>query len=128
MMLVKTKLIHSGIHGLGCFADEDIEEGQTVWRLDPGIDLIFTEEQFKTLPEAFQLFLKKYCYCPSHEKELQYILCVDHARHLNHSENPNLSETPETNYANRKIKKGEELTCNYLVFDRDADYKLKHDV
>lgn len=125
MMLVKTRLIMSPIDGLGCFADEDIEEGQVVWRLDPGVDLIFTEDQFKKFPEAFQLFLRKYCYSPSHEKELLYILCVDHARHMNHSENPNLSETEETNIANRKIKKGEELTCNYFVFDKEANYKLK---
>lgn len=123
-MLVKTKLIHSPIHGLGCFADEDIEEGQTVWRLDPSVDLVFTQEQFDKFPEPFQLYLRKYCYSPNHIQEHQYVLCVDHMKHANHSESPNLSETDETTYANKKIKKGEELTCNYFDFDKEAKYKL----
>lgn len=125
MLIVKTQLKYSEIHGLGCFADEDIKKGQIVWRFDEGIDLIFTEEQLKQLPSSFKEFLKVYAYSPMSEAEKTYILCADHARHMNHSENPNLDETPEgLNVALRDIKKGEELTCNYKQFDKDASYKL----
>ncbi len=45
MLVVKTFLKFSPIHGLGCFAGEDLKKGQLVWRFDPGIDLTFTEEE-----------------------------------------------------------------------------------
>ena len=125
MLIVKTHLKYSEIHGLGCFAGEYIKKGQTVWRFDSGIDLVFTEEQLKKLPSPFTDFLKVYAYSPLNEAEKKYILCADHARHMNHDKNPNLLETPEgLNVALRDINSGEELTCDYTQFDRDASYKL----
>lgn len=125
MLVVKTHLKYSDIHGLGCFAGEDIKKGQLVWRFDEGIDLVFTEEQLKELPSSFSEFLKVYAYSPLSESEKVFILCADHARHMNHSEDPNLLETPEgTNVALRDIKKGEELTCDYNQFDKEASLKL----
>jgi uncharacterized protein len=125
MLLVKTELKYSGIHGLGCFAGEDIKEGTIVWRFDPGIDLEFTEQDLKKHPASFNEFLKVYAYSPVTELEKKYILCSDHARHMNHSDNPNLGETPEgMNVALRDIKAGEELTCDYNQFDKDAPVKL----
>jgi SET domain-containing protein len=125
MLIVKTHLKYSEIHGLGCFAGEDIKKGQTVWRFDPGIDLVFTEEQLKKLPPSFTDFLKVYAYSPLNESDKKFILCADHARHMNHDGNPNLLETPEgLNVALRNIKAGEELTCDYTQFDKDASDKL----
>jgi SET domain-containing protein len=125
MLLFKTFLKQSGIHGLGCFAGENIKKGQTVWRFDPGIDLIFTEEDLKNLPNSFTEFLKIYGYSPLESTPKTYILCIDHARHMNHSEKPNLLETPEgLNVAMRDIQVGEELTCDYTQFDLEADLKL----
>jgi SET domain-containing protein len=43
---------------------------------------------------------------------------------MNHSEKPNLLDL-ETNIAARDIQAGEELTCNYYLFDLDADRKLR---
>jgi SET domain-containing protein len=124
MLVVKTFLKYSPIHGLGCFAGEDIKKGQLVWRFDSGIDLIFTEDQLKKLPLSFQEFLKIYSYSPTNQKNT-YILCVDHARHMNHSDHPSLLETSEGhNIAAQDISKGEELTCNYLEFDSEAEFKL----
>ncbi len=125
MLIVKTNLKYSEIHGLGCFAGEDIKKGQTVWRFDPGIDLVFIEGELRKLPFSFTDFLKVYAYSPLSNAEKTYILCADHARHMNHSEEPNLLETPEgLNVAMRDIKAGEELTCDYNQFDRDAAAKL----
>lgn len=126
MLLVKTFVGPSSIQGLGCFAAEDITKGQLVWRFDSTVDLIFTEEELKTFPAAFISFLKTYAYTPIDTKTRNYILCADHARHMNHSRDPNLLETPEgMNVAGRDIKAGEELTCDYHQFDQDADSKLK---
>lgn len=123
--MVKTFLKYSDIHGLGCFAGEDIKKGTIVWRFDEGIDLVFTDEDLKKFPESYKEFLKIYAYSPKAENEKTYILCSDHARHMNHSENPTLEETPEgLNVAARDIKTGEELTCNYFEFDKEAFHKL----
>lgn len=125
MLIVKTQLRYSPIHGLGCFAAEDIKKGQTVWRFDEGIDLVFKEEDLKKFPPSFAEFLKMYAYSPLAEKEKVYVLCADNARHMNHDDNPNLDETPDgLNVANRDIKAGEELTCNYNQFDKEASSKL----
>lgn len=125
MLIVKTILKYSEIHGLGCFAGEDIKKGQIVWRFDEGIDLIFKESDLKNFPVSFVEFLKMYAYSPLVNTEKTYVLCADNARHMNHDENPNLDETPDgLNVALRDIKAGEELTCNYNQFDKDAAYKL----
>jgi SET domain-containing protein len=131
MLIVKTKLKYSEIHGLGCFAAEDIKKGQTVWRFDQGIDLTFSENDLKQLPTSFVEFLKTYAYsplnynCNNNDNDKKYILCADNARHMNHSDDPNLDETPDgLNIALRNIKIGEELTCNYNQFDKDAAFKL----
>lgn len=125
MLVVRTSLRHSPIHGLGCYADEVIKKGQTVWRMDSGIDLEFSEEDLKKFPRSFVEFLKIYAYSPISEVEKKYILCIDHARHMNHSEDPNLIETEDgRNIAARDIKAGEELTCDYSKFDRDYLLKL----
>lgn len=125
MLLVKTVLKYSPIHGLGCFADQDIPKGTTVWRFDQDIDLIFKETELEKFPESFREFLKIYAYSPMDEEEKKYILCIDHARHMNHSDDPNLLETPEgLNVASKNIKAGEELTCDYREFDKDFRNKL----
>ncbi len=126
MLLVKTVLKYSAIHGVGCFAVEDIPKDTIVWRLDPGIDLILNEEQLKTFPASFRTFLEMYAYSPLDAKEKLHILCIDHARHMNHSETPNLAETLDgKNVAMRDIKAGEELTCDYRDFDQEFNQKLK---
>ncbi len=125
MLVVKTKLEYSSIHGLGCFAGEDIVAGQLVWRFEPGVDLVFTETELQRLPESFREFLRVYAYSPVAHAEKTYVLCIDHARHMNHSDSPSLLENSNgDNIAARDIRKGEELTCNYLEFDRNAGEKL----
>ena len=125
MLVVRTSLRHSPIHGLGCYADEDIKVGQVVWELSEGIDLEFSEEDLKKFPKSFIEFLKIYAYSPMNETEKKYVLCIDHARHMNHSEHPNLFETPDgKNIAARDIKIGEELTCDYSQYDKDYLLKL----
>jgi SET domain-containing protein len=124
MLVVKTFLKYSAIHGLGCFAGEDIKKGQLVWQFDSGMDLVFSGEELKQLPVSFQEFLKTYGYSSVKEPNT-YILCIDHARHMNHSEQPTLLETPEGhNIAARDISMGEELTCNYHEFDSESHLKL----
>lgn len=125
MLIVHTTLKYSEIHGLGCFAAQDIKKGEVVWKLDTEFDLIFKVKDLQLHPAPFVQFLKMYSYRPIDSAEDVLILCCDHARHMNHSTEPNLLEGVDgSNIAARDIKAGEELTCDYTLFDKDIDHKL----
>jgi SET domain-containing protein len=129
MMMVKTSVKFSPIHGLGCYAEEDIKAGDVVWKMDPTLDIVLDAEAIKSYPPSVVDFLQMYAYGQDEAGKKSYILCCDHARHMNHSENPNCIEAGDGNAFNlaaRDIKIGEELTCDYNAFDTDAKFKLHH--
>ncbi|MBA2403509.1 MAG: SET domain-containing protein [Bdellovibrionales bacterium] len=129
MLLVKSFLKFSEIHGVGCFAAEDITAGQVVWKFDPVLDVELDADKIDSYPPAVVSFLQMYAYGQQTETKKTFILCGDHARHMNHSDNPNLIEAGDGNafnIAGRDIKSGEELTCDYNSFDTDASFKLHH--
>ena len=127
MLLISSYIPNSGIHGIGCFAGERVAKGTLVWQLDDLLDCKISPEQFERQPEAVRQFLAIYAYGQHEGDSRFYVLCGDHARHVNHSLDPNVVESLDgsaTNIAARDIEAGEELTCNYLVFDSDAAEKL----
>ena len=127
-MLVRSFIKFSEIHGVGCFTAEDIKSGQVVWKMDPVLDVEITEEQMSSYPQAVREFLTTYAYGQEEDGQKTYILCGDHARHMNHSDSPNLIEAGDGNALNiavRDIKAGEELTCDYYAFDKDVEFKFK---
>lgn len=127
MLLVRTSVGPSPIHGLGCFSDEPIRQGQRVWQLDPAMDREFDAAALSALPEALRLLLRRYGYTQLRQGRRVVILCGDNARYMNHSSHPNLLEAGaanELNLAARDIGAGEELTCDYRQFDLDAGLRL----
>lgn len=122
MLLVKTKLDLSAIHGIGLFAAEFISKDTVIWRFHPFIDIRLTEEQIEQLSKPSCEQTRKYSY---REKQSGlYVLCGDDARFLNHSNAPNCfdfydGEEQDLTVAWRDIQAGEELTCNYALFDLD---------
>src|SRR5689334_1936437 len=48
------------------------------------------------------------------------ILSCDHAKFLNHSDDPNTSEVPFGSIASRPIAVGDEITCDYRAFCTDG--------
>lgn len=126
MLLVRTVLRNSLIHGTGVFAKEPIRKGQVVWQFDPRIDLMIPVEEFGNFPETFQDYLKIYTYIVILNDRRFMVLCADHAKHVNHADDPNLVDTPdgEQEIAARDIEQGEELTCNYFASDLEAAAKL----
>ena len=125
MLLVNVSLKPSAIHGLGCFTDENIQQGQRVWVFDERLDMQIPVAELPALPPPAQAFLARYGYEETRAGQAVLVLCGDLARHMNHSTAPNLFETPErANIAARDIAAGEELTCNYYDFDGRADQKL----
>jgi len=121
MLLVKTYLAESGIHGIGLFAAQRIPKGTVVWRLEPALDLELTEAQIEALAPAAREQIEKYTYLDLARGT--YVLCGDDARFFNHSGAPNCHDFPDadggTTVAARDIAEGEELTSDYSRFDAE---------
>jgi uncharacterized protein len=116
MLLVKTVLTASSIHGFGVHATEPIAKGTEIWRFQEGFDLEKTPEEVAALPETVQQWFKQFAYLDHHFD--RYILSFDHARFINHSDDPNIRPDYEKHrcavgIAVREIGKDEELTINY---------------
>lgn len=119
MMTIPTFVALSQIHGMGLFTYVDIHKGDTVWIFDDLVDQKFTEYEFLEMCEycSYENY-KKFHAWAYFEKDV-WILCGDNAKFFNHSDTPNIKETNGVMYsvAERDIKRGEELTCNYKDFD-----------
>jgi SET domain-containing protein len=127
MLLVKTKVAESAVHGMGLFADQFIPKGTRIWEFNDEIDSRFDETRLSNLPEDEQATLLKYTYVNPRTK--LYVLCGDNARYLNHSDDPNTEDIgfdegivngEGVTIAARDIQPGEEILSDYAAFDADA--------
>ena len=127
MMLVRTRVASSRIHGLGLFAVETIPCGTPIWRFEAGFDHAFAPRQVATLPPPACEHTRWFSFVS--RENGQVILSGDHACFMNHSAHPNTGvppgvRQPVTTVALRDIVAGEEITCNYFEFDGEANLKL----
>jgi uncharacterized protein len=120
MLLVKTYISASSIHGVGLFAAEPIAKGTVIWRFDERVDRRFTKKEREDLPEPARSFVATYSY-PEFVGSDVYLVDGDHARFMNHSDTPNTDCEVDT-VATRIIGVGEELLCDYRQFH--PEYKL----
>jgi hypothetical protein len=124
MLLVKTKIGPSKIHGIGLFADQFIKKGTPIWRFAEGLDLKLTEKELMSLPKLAQDCILNYCYHSVVDDA--YVLCFDDARFFNHSNKCNTTSIDVPNdkegleVASRDIEPGEELVCDCKEFDIDC--------
>ncbi|HZM33580.1 MAG TPA: SET domain-containing protein-lysine N-methyltransferase [Burkholderiales bacterium] len=122
MLLVRTRLQRSPIHGLGVFAAEPIAAGTEVWRFTPGFDLEANPALLERQPGPFREYLLHHGYV---DKRLRlFILCCDDARFLNHSDTPNIApdytrDRHGVDIALRDIREGEELTVDYRMMEEE---------
>ncbi len=116
MLLIKTKIGPSTVHGIGLFADQFIPKGTTTWEYNPEFDVSYTEEQVSRMSEPAKERFFNYAYF---DKDLhKYVLCLDDLRFINHKEvDPNILSTPTKDIAARDIQPGEELFCNYNHYE-----------
>lgn len=131
MLLVKTYVGPSPVHGLGLFAAEPILAGQVVGKFVVGFDSICEPALFATLPAPAQAFLRCYGFPlqeladllarPRVELVGGWALEVDNMRFCNHSETPNLSATGPVR-ALRDIQAGEEMFQRY--YDYNPNYEF----
>ena len=123
MLLVKTKIRESKIHGIGLFADEFITKGTVVWRFTPGFDQRFTREQIASFPDLLQIYV--YTYCWRSKKNGLYCFSADNGKHFNHSKNSNVlskyhdDEEEVVTVAVKDIGVGEEMVDDYSSFEYD---------
>jgi len=114
MLLVKTYLDKSTIHGLGVFAGEFIRKGAKVWRFVDGFDRAYSPRQFSQLPKPARDYIWNYGY----RVDGEILLTIDHDHHMNHSEDANTHWSNGHIVASRSIRKGEEITNDYRQFER----------
>jgi len=122
MLLVKTKIGSSKIHGIGLFATEFIPKGTRSWRFDKSVDESFSKEEVDRLPEPkrSEVLSLHFTYISKHTG--RYINCGDNAKYVNHSNSPNIlvyfegegrKDENEQCIAGRDIQPGEEITNDY---------------
>ena len=127
MLLVRTRVAPSPIHGLGLFAAEAIPCGTPVWRFQEGFDHAFTRAEFAELPAPAREHLRWFSYFDAAEDAL--IKSGDLCCFMNHADAPNTGAglqagEPVVTVALRDIAAGEELTCDYHAFDADVAWKF----
>lgn len=124
MLLVKTKIKESNIHGIGLFSDQFIPKGTEIWRFTPGFDQKFTREQILSWPDLLQIYIYKYGW--RSKKSKLYCLASDNGRFFNHSADSNVlseyrdNEDEVVTVAIRDIQAGEEILDNYSSFEADT--------
>ena len=121
MLLVKTYLAPSRIHGIGLYAAQPIPAGTVVWRLHPALDLELTDADMAELSDPAREQIRRYTYLDLVRGT--HVLCGDDARFFNHSDHPNCHDFPDadggTTVAARDIGEGDELTSDYSRFDAE---------
>ena len=115
MLLVKTKVGKSSIHGVGVIADEDIPEGTLIYRWDPKVDLVFKWADVQKMTGKQREVMDAYAMKEGEDIHLD----GDNSHFMNHSDDPNMAPFPDNDtwYATRDIKKGEEIACDYNHFE-----------
>jgi uncharacterized protein len=113
MLLVKTYLDKSPIHGIGVFAAESIRKDQKIWRFVYGFDRFYTRKRLAKLPKPARDFIKLHGY----QWKNEILLSMDYDTFMNHSENPNTYYKNGYVLARRAIQKGGEITNDYRAFE-----------
>ncbi|KKT40041.1 hypothetical protein A3K29_01485 [Candidatus Collierbacteria bacterium RIFOXYB2_FULL_46_14] len=119
MIHIKYKLDRSPLHGIGFFANEDLEKGQLVYSASPKLDVNISDREYQSLDKKEQDEVK---YWGFWDKDNQvWHVDFDNSRFINHSYYPTVTQDIDHGDAylvtTRSVKKGEEITQNYLEFE-----------
>ncbi len=115
MLVVRTYLDKSPIHGFGIFAREAIAKGEIVWQFHEKLDIKFSPEEFEALPASVKEEIEWHMYEPETGGPFYYEATM--GKYMNHSREANV-DFSEFGFGKsvRDIAPGEELTCDYRHF------------
>jgi SET domain-containing protein len=109
MLVIKTKLDNSQIHGIGLFTLEKVMKGQIIGQL---CELDVKIEKKNIPPKYIDMF--EFYFSVEGDTYQTYF---DNMRFMNHSKNPNCVDLKNGLCVSIKdIEIGEELTCDYSFF------------
>ena len=118
MLRVPTFVAPSSIQGVGLFTAVPLRKGTVVWEFQPDVDWKIPAADVERFPEPYRSWLLRYLY---REPDGTYVLCGDNGKYMNHSFEPNCDDgNGPCTVAKRDIAAGEELTCDYRLFDMDS--------
>lgn len=120
MLLIHTKIKPSGTHGIGLFSDQFIKKGTITWEYISWFEISYSEEDMTKMSDSARRQVMWYAYFE--QKIGRYILCADDQRFINHSNAPekiNIESMPDQDVAARDILPGEELLCDYSLYEPD---------
>ncbi len=128
MYLVDVEVKESSIDGKGVFALEDIKMNSIVWIYTEGHDKKVSKDEFDKLDEKTKSELLRIAYLSPTSGMWAMPPFDDPACYTNHSaDSHNTSVVVDENIsdepffvANRDINSGEEITNNYLEFDKNS--------
>ena len=121
MLVIRTYLDRSPIHGVGIFTSEFVKKGTRIWEHHPLMDFKLTPEQLNELPEPAREFVEIVA-VPYPFGADNYWLSLDNCNYMNHSDTPN-TEGLVIGVANVDIPKDTELTVDYYKVDhRTKEY------
>jgi hypothetical protein len=77
MIIIDTFVTASSVQGagLGCFANEDIKEGDVIWALNLVFDSLINHEDFLLLPECGKKYASTYCYWSPNFSMYSHLRC-----------------------------------------------------
>lgn len=122
MLMIKTYLAPSEIHGIGLFAGEDVAKEHVIWKFNPLLDHILTKRKLLNFCKDIPKIGLDHIFCSTYKRNGKYFYITDNARFINHSEeNYNVIMIDDyTEIARTEIAKDEELLENYsLCYDLD---------
>jgi uncharacterized protein len=113
MLLVKTYLDKSPIHGIGVFAGETIRKDAKIWRFVIGFDRFYSRKKFAKLPKSARDYIRLHGY----QWKNEILLSMDYDTFMNHSDKPNTYFHNGYVLARTTIRKGQEITNDYRAFE-----------
>jgi uncharacterized protein len=115
LLVVRTYLNNSSIHGFGIFAREPIPAGARVWEFHEKLDIRFSPEEFDSLPASVKEEIEWHMYEPEDGGPFFYEATM--GKYMNHSREANVDfSAVGFGVATRDIRSDEELTCDYRHF------------
>lgn len=123
MIHIKYELGVSEVHGIGFFADEDLQKGQLVYSASPKLDVNISDREFSNLDVKEQREIEYWGFWDKANNV--WHVDFDNTKFINHSYKATLTQDQEHGeaylVATRDVKSGEELTQNYLEFESVDD-------